>query len=87
MKIVIKDNWAKNLGDVAIAESMIFQMREIFPDCEIVLESSHPEITKKYFKDIKIVRRLFDISKIKYTGKIFSLNFFFLQTCPLFSKP
>lgn len=75
MKIVIKDNWAKNLGDVAIAESMISQMREVYPGCEIVLESSHPEITREYFTDIKVVGRLFDISKIKYSKKIYSYSF------------
>jgi len=77
MKIIIKDNWSKNLGDVAVAEAMICQMQETFPGCFLVLESSHPAITKEYFKDIKIVPRLFDVSKIKYTGKVFSLKFFF----------
>lgn len=76
MKIVIKDNWAKNLGDVAIAEAMISQMKNAFHGCEIILESAYPDITREYFKDVKIVRRLFDVSKVKYTGKVFSLKFF-----------
>ncbi len=75
MKILIKDNWALNLGDIAIAESMISQMRSTFLGCEITLESSHPEITKKYFKDIKIIPRLFDVSCINHAKKIYSLEF------------
>ena len=75
MHILIKDNWALNLGDVAIAESMISQMRSTFPGCEITLESSHPEVTKRYFPDIKIIPRLFDVSRINHTKKIYSFEF------------
>lgn len=75
MHILIKDNWALNLGDVAIAESMISQMRSTFPGCEITLESSHPEVTKRYFPDIKIIPRLFDVSCINHAKKIYSFEF------------
>jgi len=75
MKILIKDNWALNLGDIAIAESMISQMRLAFPNCEITLESSHPEVTKKYFPDIKVIPRLFDVSCINHAKKIYSFEF------------
>ena len=75
MHILIKDNWALNLGDVAIAESMISQMRSTFPGCEITLESSHPEVTKRYFPNIKIIPRLFDVSCINHAKKIYSFEF------------
>lgn len=75
MNILIKDNWALNLGDIAIAEAMISQMKSAFPDCKITLESSHPETAKKYFKDIKIIPRLFDVSCVKHAKKIYSFEF------------
>ena len=76
MKILLIHHNTNNTGDDAIVESTIDQMREIFPDSEIVLESSNPEVSKKQFSDIKVVERLFSIRGINHTGKTLSLAFF-----------
>lgn len=65
-----------NLGDIAIAESMISQMQEIFPGAEIILEASHPEYSRKYFKNIEIIPRLFDVFQVTHTKRVYSLEFF-----------
>jgi colanic acid/amylovoran biosynthesis protein len=78
MQILIKDNWALNLWDVAIAESMINQISDAFPWSQIILESSHPDIALKYFSHdtrVKIIWRLYDVSDIQHSKKLLSLQF------------
>lgn len=75
MKILLIHHNASNLGDVAIAEATINQLRKQFDNCEILLESSNPQLSKKYFKGIVILPRLFDINGINHTNKIFSFEF------------
>lgn len=75
MRILIKDHWAKNLGDIAIAEAMIKNLRLAIPGVEIVLESSHPEFTQKYFPDVEICPRLFRLDGVRHVRKIISFEF------------
>ena len=75
MKILLIHHNSHNLGDVAIAEATIAQVKKQFPDCEITLESNNPELSRRTFKYIKIVPRLFGISGIVHTKKIISVEF------------
>lgn len=64
-----------NLGDAAIAASTIQHIRSVNKDAGITLESSFPENSSKYFKDINIVGRFFDISKLKIDEKTSGIPF------------
>lgn len=78
MQILIKDNWALNLWDIAIAESMIDQLSDLYPWCKIILESSHPQITKQYFSTnnrVYVIWRLFNASDMDHVKKILSFWF------------
>ncbi|MBC7406606.1 MAG: polysaccharide pyruvyl transferase family protein [Candidatus Parcubacteria bacterium] len=76
-KILITNHFvnAQNLGDLALVEAIISQMREIFDNPEIILESDNPELSKQYFKSIPIVERLFAIRNIKLSKNIYSFDF------------
>lgn len=75
MRILLVHHNTNNTGDDAIVESTIDQMRTIFPNCTIILESGNPLLSKEKFSDIKIVERLFSVKNIVHTNKTFSLEF------------
>lgn len=85
MNFLIINHNASNLGDVAIAEATITHLNDNFKDCKITLESSDPEISKQYFKNIKIIPRLFDVRKVNHTERIFSVDFI-VKNIPFLAK-
>jgi len=76
MKILLIHHNSNNLGDVAIVEATIAQVQKQFPGCDITLESNNSDLSRKTFRDIKVVSRLFGISGVVHTKKIVSLDFF-----------
>lgn len=76
MKILLINHHPKNFGDIAMMETTINQMKEIYSDPEIIIESSNPVTSSVFFKDVKIVPRLLSISGINYTKNTFSFEFF-----------
>lgn len=92
-KVLIITSSSFTIGDVAIAESMIQQIRTILPNSAITIESANPQQHVKYIKDknITLVRRLFDAEGIKpgrsYLSLAFLINngsFIFRYTWDLF---
>lgn len=77
MRILLIHHNTNNTGDDAMVESTIDQMRSIYPNCSIILESSDPEISRKQFPEIDVVERLFSIRNIHHTGKTLSFEFAF----------
>lgn len=75
MKILITNHWSGNLGDIAILESMLAHTKKEFPDAQVIIESSHPEITASQFKDYKVVSRIFPVSSINHTISYKSISF------------
>ncbi len=65
-----------NSGAVAMAESAIISLRKKYPESNIIFESDFPELTKRMFKEVFVVKRAFSISDIKLTKKTFSFDFF-----------
>lgn len=79
MKILVTNHWAlyQNLGDLAIIQSMLSQLQSKFPNAEIVFESSHPEITKKYYPDLKLTKKIFDLPNFKKAKSLYSFEFIY----------
>ncbi len=65
-----------NTGAVAMAESVIISLKNKYPETKIIIESDYPELTKKMFDDVEIVKRAFFIADITLTKKILSFEFF-----------
>lgn len=75
MRILLIHHNINNTGDDAMVESTINQMREVFPDCSIVLESADTQVSKNKFPQIEVVERLFSVRNINHTGKTISIKF------------
>ena len=64
-----------NTGSVAMAESAIRSIREQYPKAEIYIGSDYPDMSRKMFPHVHVVRKVFDPSGIRFTKKTLSLEF------------
>ncbi len=65
-KIMITDCYAMNTGDIAILMSMVRTIEQEIPDCEIIIESSHPKHlrTLEFFDKYTIHPRIFNLENL-----------------------
>lgn len=85
MRILLVHHNTRNTGDEAIVESTISQIKGVWPDAEIVLESANVYDSKMKFPNIKIVERLFSVTNIKHFQNIYSFQFV-INNIPFFIK-
>lgn len=76
-KILITDSYAGNIGDIGILISTIDQLKQNFPQSEITVESSHPNLLRNIIniENITLVPRIFDIEEIDSTTAPLYLKF------------
>lgn len=77
MKILLTNSSSFTVGDVAISNCMIEQIRSVVPDAEITIESGNASVHREYQpgNDIHIVQRLFDTRSIVPSRSYWSLSF------------
>ncbi len=66
-----------NTGSVAMAEAAIISLKNKYPEALITIESDYPDLTKKMFSDVRVVKRAFSIAELTITKKILSFEFIF----------
>lgn len=79
LRFLFIDHYALNIGDMAILLGMVYLFSKVFSNSEIIIESTHPKITKKIlnryeFNEVKVIPRLIYIDKCR-AHRIDSLHY------------